>query len=442
MIRVTGFNKAKALLTRRIFPEITLPAGVKAKIRDVFGGELTPDQVVERIIADVRSQGDEALFDYTKKLDEVELSFFEVGQGEIQAAWQKADQGLVSALKLAADRIWAFHLKCQQKGRSSFSENGLAQQLRPLDRVGIYVPGGAAAYPSTVLMTAIPARVAGVREIIIITPPRKDGSIPAATLIAGHIAKVDRIFKIGGAQAIAALAFGTQTIPKVDKICGPGNIFVVLAKKKVYGIVDIDGLQGPSEIVIVADDTADPYLCAADLLAQAEHDPLASVILITTSSELANKVATEAEEVKKLESQTTLSQALERGMLIMVDNLDEAIELVNLFAPEHVSLIVENAERYINQISSAGCIFVGEASAVALGDYVAGPSHVLPTGGCARFSSPLGINDFVKATNIISLDKATLQKLGQAAITMAKAEGLPYHARSVEIRLKRREKDR
>ena len=443
MKRVIGFNDAKPLLTRQTFPEIALPATSKAKIRDVFGEELTPDQVVEHIIADVRSKGDKALFDYTERLDGVKLSSLEVSREEIGAAYQEADEELVSALKLAAERIRTFHLKYQQKGAGSFRKGGLAQWFRPLDRVGIYVPGGATAYPSTALMTAIPARVAGVREIIMTTPPKSDGSIPVPTLIAGDIAKVDRIFKIGGAQAVAALAFGTKTIPKVDKICGPGNIFVVLAKKKVYGIVDIDGLQGPSEIVIVADNAADPYLCAVDLLAQAEHDPLAWAILITTSLQLADKVAAEIDaQVSKLGQQAIATQALSKGIIAVVDNLDEAIELVNLFAPEHLFLMVKNAKKYINQITNAGGIFVGSDSAVAMGDYIAGPSHVLPTGGSARFSSPLGVKDFVKATNIISLNKITLKKLGQAAITIAKAEGLPYHARSVEVRLKRMERDR
>lgn len=440
MRRVTGFNNAKPLLNRQIPPEITLPAEFKAKIRSVFGKDLTLDQVVEHIITDVRNKGDEALLDYTKKLDGVQISSLEVSQEEIRAALQKADKELVSALKLAADRIWAFHQKYQQKGGGGFSQGASAQQLRPLDRAGIYVPGGVAAYPSTVLMTAIPARVAGVREIIMTTPPRRDGTIPEPTLIAGSITKVDRIFKIGGAQAIAALAFGTKTIPKVDKVCGPGNIFVVLAKKKVYGAVDIDGLHGPSELMIVADNTADPHLCAADLLAQAEHDPLASVILLTPSSELANKVATELEEQTKKLEQSILSQALSQGLIVVVNNLDEALKLANLFAPEHLSLMLKNAEKYINRIFNAGCIFVGNTSPVAMGDYIAGPSHVLPTGGSARFSSPLGVKDFVKATNIISLNKVTLKKLGKAAITIAKAEGLPFHARSVEIRLKPREK--
>lgn len=442
MIRVEGFDNARSLLVRQTpLESVTLPAESKAKIKDVFGEELTIEQVIDHIIADVRNKGDEALFYYTKKLDGVELNHLEVSQEENSAAYQEADKQLISALKLAASRIQAFHMKCKQKGESGFTEKGLGQWARPLNRVGIYVPGGAAAYPSTVLMIAIPARVAGVRELIMTTPPNKDGSVPAPTLIAAEIAGVSRIFKVGGVQAVAGLAFGTQSVPKVDKICGPGNIFVVLAKKKVYGIVDIDGLQGPSEIVIVADDSADPRLCAADLLAQAEHDPLASAILITTSSELVDGVSVEIEEqMRKLERQDIACQALTRGMIVLVNNLAEAIELVNLFAPEHLSLMVEDANAYIDKILNVGCIFVGENSPVALGDYIAGPSHVLPTGGSSRFSSPLGVKDFVKFTNVISLSESSMKKLAQAAVIMAKAEGLQGHAAAIEIRLKRMRK--
>jgi len=299
------------------------------------------------------------------------------------------------------------------------------------------VPGGTAAYPSTVLMTAIPARVAGVKEIIVVTPPKKDGTIPPATLVAADIAGVNRTFKIGGAQAIAALAFGTESVPKVDKICGPGNVFVVTAKKMAYGTVDIESLPGPSEIVIVADDTANASFCAADLIAQAEHDPQASAILITTSSKLASNVDSEIKkQLAKLERQTIATEALNsRGMIVLVDSPDEAIELVNLYAPEHASLMLRNAASYTQKIRHAGCIFVGGTSPVALGDYIAGPSHVLPTGGSARFSSPLGVEDFLKATNIIALDEAAGKELGQAAITIAEAEGFKGHAQAIRIRL-------
>jgi len=275
-------------------------------------------------------------------------------------------------------------------------------------------------------MTAIPARVAGVKEVILVTPPGPSGLVPPPTLVAADIAQVDRIFGIGGAQAIAALAFGTESIPRVDKICGPGNIFVVLAKKLVYGVVDIDGLQGPSEVLIIADETANPEYCAADLLAQAEHDPLASAILITNSSGLAGEVNRQVEQqLKGLPRKDIAAESLaNRGKLVVVTTVDEAIELANLYAPEHLCLMVDKATSYINKIANAGCIFVGEKSTVALGDYVAGPSHVLPTGGTARFSSPLNITDFIKFINLVNLDKVSLQQLAPAASIIARAEGL------------------
>jgi histidinol dehydrogenase len=284
-------------------------------------------------------------------------------------------------------------------------------------------------------MMAIPAKVAGVEEIIMVSPPGKDGRIPAPTLVAADIAKVDRIFKLGGAQAIAALAFGTESIPRVDKICGPGNIFVTLAKKKVYGTVDIDGLEGPSEIVIVADEKADPTLCAADLLAQAEHDPLASVILITTSADLVDQVDKEIEiQVRKLKRRAAIKKAIDAGMIVLVDNMEQAVKLVNLFAPEHLSIMASNASALVTKIRNAGCIFVGENSPVVLGDYVAGPSHVLPTGGSARFGSPLGVADFLKVSNIIALDKLAMRELSQAAMVIAEAEGLDAHTQAIERR--------
>jgi histidinol dehydrogenase len=344
----------------------------------------------------------------------------------------------LAALKLAADRIEQFHFLCKQRLEPGFLTKGLGRLIRPLNSVGIYVPGGSAAYPSTVLMTAIPARVAGVKEIFVVTPPKKNGVIPSPTLVAADIAGVNRIFKIGGAQAIAALAFGTESVPKVDKICGPGNVFVVAAKRMVYGTVDIESLPGPSEIIIVADDTADASFCAADLIAQAEHDPQASAILITTSSKLAKAVDVEIKkQLAKLERKTIAAKALKSGgMLVVIKSPDEAIELVNLYAPEHVSLMLLNAGSYAQKIRNAGCIFIGGSSPVALGDYIAGPSHVLPTGGSARFSSPLGVDDFLKITNVIGLDEAAGKELGEAAITIAEAEGLEGHAQAIRLRLK------
>jgi histidinol dehydrogenase len=418
---VEGFQKAKLLLTREI-PR--------------YGA--APEATVKRILAEVRAKGDKALFTYTKKLDGVELKSLDVSNSEISDAYKKVDKKLLAALKLAADRIEKFHFLCKQRFEPGFLTKGLGRLIRPLNRVGIYVPGGSAAYPSTVLMTAIPARVAGVKEIFVVTPPNKNGVIPSPTLVAADIAGVNRIFKIGGAQAIAALAFGTESVPKVDKICGPGNVFVVAAKRMVYGTVDIESLPGPSEIIIVADDTADASFCAADLIAQAEHDAQASAILITTSSKLAKTVDVEIKkQLAKLERKTIAAKALKSGgMLVVVKSPDEAIELVNMYSPEHVSLMLRNAGSYAQKIRNAGCIFIGGSSPVALGDYIAGPSHVLPTGGSARFSSPLGIEDFLKITNVIGLDEAAGKELGQAAITIAEAEGLEGHAQAIRLRLK------
>ncbi|MFO7773959.1 MAG: histidinol dehydrogenase [Dehalococcoidia bacterium] len=440
MKRVKGFNEASQLLTRKDFWEdFTIPPGLATRIKQAFGQELSVQEVVNRIIGEVRDKGDKALFDYTEKLDGVRLDSLEVYRQEIAAAYDIVDKKVISALEFAARRIRDFHLACGHETGVFPIDKHLSRQVRPLVRVGLYVPGGSAAYPSSVLMMAIPAKVAGVEEVIMVSPPGKDGRLPAPTLVAADIAGVNRIFRIGGAQAIAALAYGTESIPGVDKICGPGNIFVTLAKKMVYGTVDIDGLEGPSEIIIVADEKANPALCAADLLAQAEHDPLASAILITTSADLADRVDKETEmQLRKLKRTSITETAVEAGMLVLVDNMTQAIKLVNLFAPEHLSIMASDGLALLSEVRNAGCIFIGENSPVALGDYVAGPSHVLPTGGSARFSSPLGVTDFLKISNIIALDKPAMQELGQAAIEIAQAEGLDAHARAIEIRNYRR----
>ncbi|MFC2056132.1 histidinol dehydrogenase [Chloroflexota bacterium] len=421
---IEGFESAKSMLSRQ------------ALTKEVFSGD-DQEQTVRLIVNDVRDRGDSALFDYTEKFDAVRLTSLEVDKEQINRAYREVDPELLSALKLAAERINSFHRAQKDSIRGGAAKPESGQLVRPLERVGVYVPGGTASYPSTVLMTAIPAKVAGVKEIILVTPPRQQGSVPPLTLVAADIAQVDRIFSIGGAQAIAALAFGTESIPGVDKICGPGNIFVVLAKKLVYGIVGIDGLQGPSEVVIIADETANPEYCAADLLAQAEHDPLSSAILLTTSRQVADEVNQEvARQLEGLSRQTIAAESLESsGLIGVVATVDEAIELANLYAPEHLCLMVDKAVSYIDRISNAGCIIVGEKSTVVLGDYVAGPSHVLPTGGTARFSSPLNVSDFIKLTSVVNIDKTNLKKLGRAAQALASAEGLEAHARAIEKRL-------
>jgi len=393
---------------------------------------------VKEILDKVRQEGDRAVRKYTKEFDGVELSSFEVTKEQVSSAYQQIKPELVSALKLAAERIGSFHTTQKNAIWGEVVEPGLGRLIRPLERVGIYVPGGTASYPSTVLMTAIPARVAGVKEIILVTPPRLDVLISPLTLVAADIAQADRIFAVGGAQAIAALAFGTESIPGVDKICGPGNIFVVLAKKMVYGVVGIDGLQGPSEVVIIADESANPEYCAADLLAQAEHDPLASAILITTSRRLADEVNRELErQLEDLPRRAIASESLaSNGIIAVVSSLTEAIELANLYAPEHLCLMLDQAEAYLEQVRNAGCVVAGKEATVVLGDYVAGPSHVLPTGGTARFSSPLNIADFIKFTNVVTIDETGLRELAPAAQVIASAEGLEAHARAVARRLK------
>ena len=401
------------------------------------------EQVVRQIIDEVRTRGDESLFDYTLKFDGVKLTSLEVTKEQIANAYREVDSEVISALELAAERIRSFYTAQKKEFLGGITKSGLNQLIRPLERNGVYAPGGTASYPSTVLMTAIPARVAGVKEVILVTPPGLSGAISPPTLVAADIAGIDRIFSVGGAQAIAALAFGTDSIPGVDKVCGPGNIFVVLAKKMVYGVVDVDGLQGPSEVLIIADGTANPEYCAADLLAQAEHDSLASAILVTTSRKLAGEINQRIEQqLKDLPRQSIATESLNnRGKMIVVNDVDEAIELANLYAPEHLCLMVDKATSCLDKISNAGCIFIGGNSTVVLGDYVAGPSHVLPTGGTARFSSPLNIMDFVKLMNLVNMDKADLKKLGQAAATIARAEGFEAHARAVEKRLEELSKE-
>ena len=434
---IEGFARAEAALSRRAAADFyQVSPLLRQRLEEMFAAG-DPEVVVRQIISEVSSRGDKALIELTAKIDGVELDSLEVSKEQVAGAYREVAPELVSALKFAAERIRAFHQRQRDSLGNGFSMPGVAQVLRPLERVGVYAPGGMAAYPSTVLMTAIPARVAGVKEVILATSPRAAGLVPPATLVAADIAGVDRVFSVGGAQAISALAFGTESVPRVDKICGPGNIFVVIAKKLVYGVVDIDGLPGPSEVLIVADDTADPEYCAADLLAQAEHDPLASAILVTTSSHLAAEVMQVLErQLEGLPAKAIAAESLrDRGKIVVVAGIDEAIDLANLYAPEHLCLMVAGAAGYVDRVANAGCVFIGGRSTVVLGDYVAGPSHVLPTGGTARYGSPLGVSDFVKSMNLINLDEADLSELGRAAVIMARAEGFEAHARAVEKRL-------
>jgi histidinol dehydrogenase len=416
---IKGFKKSKSVLSRQA-------------ARELIGGD-EQEQTVRDIINDVAQRGDEAVLEYTKKFDGVAPKTWEVDREQISKAHEKIAPDLLDALQLAAKRIRAFHTR-QRESLWSGDIDGMNWMVRPLHRVGIYVPRGTAPYPSSLLMTAVPAKVAGVKEIILATPP---GNIPPVILAAADIAGVDRIFSVGGAQAIAALALGTESIPSVDKVCGPGNIYVTLAKKLLYGVVGIDGLYGPSEVLIIADNTASPAYCAADLIAQAEHGTLSPAILVTTSKSLAGKVNREIQQqLPKLPRRQIISEALENmGLITVVDTLDEAIELANLYAPEHVLLMVEEAKSCIDRLTNAGCIVIGEKATVAIGDYIAGPSHVLPTEGTARFSSPLNAIDFIKLTNVVTVDEHNLDELGQAASTIAAAEEFDGHAEAIRKRL-------
>jgi len=436
---VSGYQKAKQLLSREVSAgDYYVTPSLEKRLGEMFGTS-DPEQAVRQIIAEVQKRGDAALLDYSQKIDGVRLDSLEVGQQQIKEARYEIDSRLMSALKLAADNIYSFHVAQREAVMTGVSCMGEGTVARPLERIGVYAPGGTASYPSTVLMTAIPAKVAGVKQVVLVTPPGSDGEVPAPVLVAADFARVDRIFRIGGAQAIAALAFGTKTVPRVDKICGPGNIFVMLAKKLVYGAVDIDGLQGPSEVVIIADEMANPAYQAAEVLAQAEHDTLASAIMITTSQKLADEVNREIEkQLAELERREIAAESLANGGVIaVVESIEQAIELSNMYAPEHLCLDIRDAKDYVGKITRAGCIFIGEEPTVVIGDYVAGPSHALPTGGTARFSSPLNIMDFIKYMNVVSVDRDKLKELGPTAITIARAEGLEAHARVVEKRLER-----
>ncbi|AHB13538.1 histidinol dehydrogenase [Dehalococcoides mccartyi] len=431
---IRGFAQAEKRLSRQDKAGFFLDETQRTELARRLG--VDPEKAVNGIIADVRKQGDKAVLEYTLKFDRAAISKLEVNPAEIKQAADEIPAELFEALKLAAAQVRAYH-RFQKDAVWKAAEIMHGKQLiRPLERVGLYVPGGKAFYPSTVLMTAIPAKEAGVKEIILVTPPGVDGKIPMPTLAAAYIAGVDKVFACGGAQAVAALAFGTKSIPKVDKICGPGNIFVTLAKKAVFGVVDIDGLQGPSEVLLVADQYANAEYCASDILAQAEHDPLAASILVTTSEEMANKVNDIVEaKTDTCARKDIIRQSLkDNGLIAVVDNMNEAITLANMYAAEHLCLLVKDSEQYLSRINHAGCIFYGEKASVVMGDYVAGPSHALPTSGTARFSSPLNILDFVKYIDIVNVSKEEMAKLGKAAATIARAEGLECHA---EAALKR-----
>ena len=395
---------------------------------------------VQEIVDDVRARGDEALFEYTKKFDGAELSAdnIRVTQAEIQEALSQVDPNLLAVMKKSMKNIREYHEKQKRYSWFDSKPNGtiLGQKVSALSSVGVYVPGGKAAYPSSVLMNIIPAEVAGVEKIVMVTPPGKDGKVNPVTLIAAHLAGATEVYKVGGAQAIAALAFGTKSIPRVNKIVGPGNIFVALAKKAVYGHVSIDSIAGPSEILVLADETANPRYVAADLLSQAEHDELASAILVTTSMELAEKVSAEAEAfVQQLSRKAILEKSLENyGYILVADSMEDAIETANTIASEHLEIVTKNPFEVMTKIQNAGAIFMGEYSSEPLGDYFAGPNHVLPTNGTAKFFSPLSVDDFIKKSSIIYYSKEALEPVHKDIETFAEAEHLTAHANSIRVR--------
>lgn len=394
---------------------------------------------VGEIIDNVRAKGDDAVLEYTVKFDGKAPEQIEVSKQEIKDSISVCDEEFITALRNSAQNIKTFHKRQKQQSWLDAQENGviLGQRVRGLKRVGIYVPGGTAAYPSSVLMNAIPAKIAGVEEIIMVTPPTKDGKANPNILAAAEIAGVDRVFLVGGAQAVAALAFGTQTIPRVDKIVGPGNIFVATAKKQLYGTVDIDMIAGPSEILIVADETANPVFIAADLLSQAEHDELASSILLTTCEQIAKDTVVELEkQLDKLSRKDIAKKSLEDfGAIIVCKNIDNAVDFANELAPEHLEMCVKNPLEYIGRIDNAGSVFLGDYSPEPLGDYYAGPNHVLPTSGTARFFSPLSVDSFVKKSSFIYYTKDALCSAGNDIINFAQTEGLDAHANSVRVRM-------
>lgn len=403
----------------------------------------TYEQTVSEIVNNVKENGDKAVFEYTEKFDHFALNSgnIRVTEEEIKEAYKEIPEDLIEVYRHSAVNIRTFH---EKQLRQSFIETRpdgsiLGQRITPIEKAGVYVPGGKAAYPSSVLMNVVPAKVAGVPKIVMTTPCNKEGKVNAGTLVAADIAGVDEIYKVGGAQAIAALAFGTESVPKVDKITGPGNIFVALAKKAVYGHVSIDSVAGPSEILVLADETANPRYVAADLLSQAEHDELASAILITTSKDLAEKVSKEVDGfTETLERREIILKSLSNyGYILVAENMEDAIAAANDIASEHLEILTKNPYETMTKIKNAGAIFMGEYSSEPLGDYFAGPNHILPTNGTARFFSPLSVDDFIKKTSLISFSKDALEKVHTEIEAFAKSEGLTAHANSIKVRFER-----
>lgn len=410
----------------------------REEIFSVVSPKVDVEKIVEDIIKNVKTNGDKALFEYALKFDKVKLNSLEVSQTEIDEAVSSCDKEFLSVLYKAKENIYSFHKKQYREGFELRQENGiiLGQKIIPIEKVGLYVPGGTASYPSTVLMDAIPAKIAGCKQVVMVTPPDKNGNVNPAILASAFVAGVDKIYKVGGAQAIGALAYGTETIPKVDKIVGPGNAFVATAKKQVFGKVSIDMIAGPSEIMVIADKFSNAKWVASDLLSQAEHDKLASAVLITDSEDLALKVRDEIEvQLEKLERREIARASIDdNGKIIIVKDIESAIDMANEIAPEHLELCLDNAYNYIDKIKNAGSVFLGRYCPEALGDYMAGLNHTLPTSGTARFSSPLSVDDFIKKTQYVYYSEQNLKEIYNDIDYFAKKEGLSAHAKSATIR--------
>ncbi len=434
---VRGLAAADSILTRIDPLDLSsLPDGALQRTRDLFGPEATPESSVLHMLRDVRAEGDRAVRRYAKLLDDADLEELEIPASELDDAWESIPDDLKRALSLAAERITRFHEATLPRDWVDLGD-GLGELIRPLERVGLYAPGGTAAYPSTVLMTAIPARVAGVRQVVLTTPRRGIEPLNPTVLAAARIAGVDAVYQVGGVPAIGALAYGTESVKKVDKICGPGNVFVAYAKRMVQGQVDIDGVFGPTETIVLADGSANPVFCAADLIAQAEHDPMASAILVTDSDQLVAGIESELDaQIASNPRAETIRHSLERqGCIVLVNDFEEAIAVANRIAPEHLCLMVADPWARVGEIRNAGGLFLGEFSPEVMGDYIAGPSHVMPTGGTARFSSALSVHHFLRTMPVVGLSPSHFTDLGPAAVRIAEAEGLPGHAGAVQARL-------
>lgn len=436
---IYDLETARSTILRRVPPDqFDVTDSLLDGIERRFGERLSPDEAVRRVIADVRTAGDDALRAWTQRIDGAALDAIAVTPAEIAAAVERTPAAVLEALQFAADRIRTFHQKQPITSWIDATPAGtLGQLMRPIDRVGVYIPGGTAPLPSSLLMSGIPAQVAGVQEVVACTPPGPGGAIPDVILAAAHVVGIEHLYRLGGAQAIAALAYGTETVPRVDKIVGPGNLFVMLAKRQVYGAVGIDGLLGPTETMVIADAQASPATVAADLLAQAEHDVLAQAILVTPSRPLAKAVAVEiGRQLEERSRAAIITESLPHaGGAVVVPDLDVAFEVANAYAAEHLQLSVENPMQHLGRVKHAGAVFLGEFSFEVLGDYVAGPSHSLPTSGTARFASGINVLDFVKVTSVIGLEAAAASDLSRPAAILADAEQLDGHATAARLRI-------